>query len=44
MFVKLKINCCYFFLLIKVELTFQLENWTKYMRQVVDLGHQVAQR
>ena len=28
----------------KVELTFQLENWTKYVKQVVDPGHQVAQR
>ena len=29
---------------LKVELTLQLENWTKYMKQILDLVHQAAQR
>ena len=29
---------------LKVELTLQLENWTKYMKQILDLGYQIAKR
>ena len=29
---------------LKVELTLQLENWAKYMKQILGLGHQVAQK